>query len=59
MGKDAGLKLDIVHLGGDEVPKGSWDASPDIQALMKAKGLKDAHEVSEYFISRVTAHLAQ
>lgn len=59
MWKDAGLKLDIVHLGGDEVPKGSWDASPDIQALMKAKGLKDAHEVSEYFINRVTEHLAQ
>lgn len=59
MWKDAGLKLDIVHLGGDEVPKGSWDASPDIQALMKVKGLKDAHEVSEYFISRVTEHLAQ
>lgn len=59
MWKDAGLKLEIVHLGGDEVPKGSWDASPDIQALMKEKGLKNAHEVSEYYIGRVTAYLAQ
>ncbi|MDO4511451.1 MAG: family 20 glycosylhydrolase [Bacteroidales bacterium] len=58
MWKDAGLKLDIVHLGGDEVPKGSWDASPDIQALMQQKGLKNAHEVSEYFIRRVSEHLA-
>lgn len=57
--KAAGLKLDVVHLGGDEVPKGSWDASPDIQALMKEKGFKNAHEVSEYYIRRVTEHLAQ
>lgn len=59
MWADAGLKLEIVHLGGDEVPRGSWDASPDIQALMKEKGLRNAHEVSEYYISRVTEHLAQ
>lgn len=59
MWADAGLKLEIVHLGGDEVPRGSWDASPDIQTLMKEKGLRNAHEVSEYYISRVTEHLAQ
>lgn len=54
MYKDAGLKLDIVHLGGDEVATGSWDKSPAVQALMKAKGLKTTHEVSEYYMRRMT-----
>lgn len=59
MWNEAGLKLEVIHLGGDEVPKGSWDGSPDIQALMKEKGLKNAHEVSEYYIRRATDYLAQ
>ena len=41
MWNEAGLKLEVIHLGGDEVPKGSWDGSPDILALMKEKGLKN------------------
>ncbi len=57
--KDAGLKLDMVHLGGDEVPKGSWEASPDVAAFMKEKGMKTTHEVSEYYMRRVSAYLAQ
>lgn len=54
MYKEAGLKLDIVHLGGDEVPRGSWDKSPAVQALMQREGLKNAHEVNEYYISRMS-----
>ncbi len=54
MYKDAGLKLDIVHLGGDEVPSGAWDNSPAVQALMQREGLKNAHEVNEYYIARVS-----
>lgn len=54
MYKDAGLKLDIVHLGGDEVPSGSWDKTPTVQALMKREGMKSAHEVSQYYMRRIT-----
>lgn len=54
MYKEAGLKLDIVHLGGDEVARGAWDQSPAVQALMKRENLKNAHEVNEYYISRIS-----
>ena len=54
MYKDAGLKLDIVHLGGDEVATGAWSKSPAVQALMQREHLADAHEVNGYFIRRIT-----
>ena len=57
MYKEAGLKLEVVHLGGDEVARGAWDKSPDVQALMQREGLKDQHEVHEYYIKRISALL--
>ena len=57
MYKEAGLKLEIVHLGGDEVARGAWDKSPDVQALMQREGLKNQHEVNEYYIKRISAML--
>ncbi len=58
MYKEAGLKLEIVHLGGDEVPNNAWAKSPDVQALMQREGLKTQHEVSEYYIKRISQLLA-
>ena len=57
MYKEAGLKLEVVHLGGDEVARGAWDKSPDVQALMQREGLKNQHEVNEYYIKRISALL--
>lgn len=53
MWADAGTKLNQVHIGGDEVAKGAWDASPLVQKLMKDKKLKDQHAVHEYFMHRM------
>jgi len=58
MYKEAGLKLEIVHLGGDEVPNNAWSKSPDVQALMQREGLKTQHEVSEYYVKRISELLA-
>ncbi len=58
MYKEAGQKLEIVHLGGDEVPNNAWSKSPDVQALMQREGLKTQHEVSEYYIKRISQLLA-
>ena len=58
MYKEAGLKLEVVHLGGDEVPSNAWSKSPDVQALMQREGLKTQHEVSEYYIKRISDLLA-
>ena len=59
MYKEAGIKLETVHLGGDEVAGGAWDKSPDVQALMQREGLKNQHEVHAYYIKRISQMLAQ
>ncbi len=57
MYKEAGLKLQVVHLGGDEVARGAWDKSPDVKALMQREGLKTQHDVHAYFLKRISAML--
>lgn len=42
-----------IHIGGDEVPKSAWNASPFCQELMKREKLADAHALQSYFIRRI------
>ncbi|GAB3912672.1 beta-N-acetylhexosaminidase [Mucilaginibacter boryungensis] len=42
-----------IHIGGDECPKDRWKLCPKCQAHIKAKGLKDEHELQSYFIKRI------
>lgn len=42
-----------IHIGGDECPKERWKTCAKCQARMKAKGLKDEHELQSYFIQRI------
>jgi hexosaminidase len=55
--KDAGLKLDVLHLGGDEVARSAWDGSPAVKALMAREGLKTQHDVHEYYLRRISDYL--
>ena len=57
MYRAAGLKLNIVHLGGDEVASGCWDNSPAVKALMAKKSMKDSHAMMEHYIDRVSEML--
>src|SRR6202790_3509920 len=41
------------HIGGDEVNGKQWDANPNIQAFMRAHGLKDNADLHAYFNTRV------
>ena len=50
---EAGVQLEAVHIGGDEVPDGSWAGSPSCQALMKANGATDIDWLKDYFTNRV------
>ena len=43
----------IIHIGGDEVPKGNWKTCPKCQARMAAEHLKNEHELQSYFIQRI------
>lgn len=46
-----------IHVGGDEAPKTRWKACPKCQAVIKANGLHDEHELQSYFIQRMDAFL--
>ena len=41
------------HIGGDEVNGKQWDANPNIQAFMRAHGLKTNQDLQAYFNTRV------
>jgi hexosaminidase len=44
---------DYLHIGGDENEGKQWDRNPEIQAYMKAKGIKDNHGLQAYFNTRL------
>lgn len=47
----------FIHVGGDECPKVQWDKDPEEQARMKARGLKDSHELQSWFTEQIDAYL--
>ena len=57
MYRAAGLHLDIVHLGGDEVANHCWDNSPAVKGLMAKMKMKDTHAMMEHYIDRVSEML--
>lgn len=42
------------HIGGDEVAYGQWRTCPDCKDFMKDHGMKEAAELEDYFIERVS-----
>lgn len=59
MYEDVGLKLETLHLGGDEVPGGAWEKSPSIENLMKEEGFDSVYQVWPYYINKVRNMLAE
>ncbi|HZS05305.1 MAG TPA: family 20 glycosylhydrolase [Blastocatellia bacterium] len=54
LGEMAGLFPDAyIHIGGDENEGKQWDRNPQIQAFMKAKGIKNNHELQAHFNKRI------
>ena len=53
LGEMAALFPDAyMHIGGDENEGKQWDRNPQIQAFMKAKGIKDNHALQAYSINK-------
>ena len=48
----------IIHLGGDEVPKARWEECSDCQARIKKEGLEDEKELQDYFTNRIVDYIA-
>jgi len=46
-----------VHIGGDENEGHQWTSNSQIQAFMKAKGIKDNHALQAYFNQRISKTL--
>lgn len=46
----AGVELAVVHVGGDEVPRGAWSGSPICREFMARNGLADTHALKDHFV---------
>lgn len=54
MYQEAGLKLDIFHIGGDEVPDDAWKKSPlALQLLQKEPNIGETKNLHAYFVRRL------
>ncbi|MGK6355493.1 beta-N-acetylhexosaminidase [Sphingomonas sp. DT-207] len=47
-----------IHLGGDEAIKDQWQRSPEVQAQIKALGLKDEDALQSWLIDEFGTYLA-
>lgn len=47
----------FVHIGCDEVEKGTWGSSPACQAFMQQHGMTDLNEIQNYFVLKLQEHL--
>ena len=48
-----------IHVGGDEVAKNSWMASPRARALMAERGIDGTFALQSHFLSRVQSMLKE
>lgn len=48
---------EYIHIGGDEAPKSRWKSCSNCQKRIISEGLKDEHELQNYFISRIEQFL--
>ncbi len=48
-----------IHIGGDEAVKNQWQASEEIQAMIRDKGLKDEAELQSWFTGQMDAFLTR
>jgi hexosaminidase len=49
----------ILHIGGDEALKDQWQASPAVQAKMRALGIADEEHLQSWFIEQLGQYLAR
>jgi hexosaminidase len=56
--KEAGLTMNILHIGGDEVPDAAWTKSPNALALLKSNPeIKNTKNLHPYFVRTVLPRL--
>jgi len=48
----------IIHLGGDEVPKARWEECSDCQARMNKEGIENEKQLQDYFTNRIVDYIS-
>lgn len=56
---EAGLKLDCIHIGGDEVARGSWIGSPICRKFMEENGMDSVSDLKAYYVGRMAEICSQ
>lgn len=51
--KTAGVPLEAIHIGGDEVPHGAWVKSEPCQKIMAERGWDNVELLKSYYIDHV------
>ena len=59
MYKEAGVPLETIHLGGDEVPAGVWERSPACLALIKDGTVQTVGDLWYYYFGKVDSILGR
>lgn len=59
MYKDAGVPLESIHIGGDEVPHGGWSGSPSARKFMAEHGMTGESELHAYWVKSVADAVAR
>jgi len=49
---------EFIHIGGDEADKKQWKANAEVQAQIKALGLKDEEALQGWMLTEIEKHLA-
>ncbi|MBD5376299.1 MAG: family 20 glycosylhydrolase [Bacteroides sp.] len=57
MYSEAGVPLEMIHIGGDEVPHGAWSGSPSAQKFMKEHGLETESDLHAYWVKSLADNL--
>lgn len=58
MYREAGAPLEMIHMGGDEVPPGVWEKSPAVAALIKQQpAVETTNDLWYYYYGKVNALL--
>lgn len=50
---EAGVTLEGVHIGGDEVPEGAWDGSPAAMDMAREKAISGRHALQGEFVRKM------
>lgn len=59
MHEEAGAPLNMIHVGGDEVPHGAWEKSPLCEQYMADHSIDDIHELTKHFFGRLESLLSE